>query len=201
MKLKTALRITLLTAALCLGANVFAQDVKSDGQAAPQNPQPAADGKITLLRHLGLTREQIQQIRRINAERKPLMDAAQERLREATKQLDDAIYADAVAEGEFEARLKNVQQAQAEVSRVRFATEFAIRRVLTPEQLVKFRELHDRFEAAQQNMQRQRRERILNRQNQTDLLRRPVQNNDQNPRRLIRQPQLQQPQPQPKRPQ
>lgn len=188
MKMNTLLRITILTATLGFGANVLAQDVKNDEQAAPQNPQPAADNKITLLRHLGLSREQIQQIRRINAERKPMMDAAQQRLREATKQLDDSIYADSVAEREFEARLKNVQQAQAEVSRVRFATEFAIRRVLTPEQLVKFRELHDRFEAAQQNLQNQRRERMLNRQNQTDLVRRPIQNNDQNQRRVIRQP-------------
>ncbi|MGB7201403.1 MAG: hypothetical protein WBD16_03945 [Pyrinomonadaceae bacterium] len=188
MKMNTLLRITILTAILGFGANVLAQDVKNDEQAAPQNPQPAADNKITLLRHLGLSREQIQQIRRINAERKPMMDAAQQRLREATKQLDDSIYADSVAEREFEERLKNVQQAQAEVSRVRFATEFAIRRALTPEQLVKFRELHDRFEAAQQNLQNQRRERMLNRQNQTDLVRRPIQNNDQNQRRVIRQP-------------
>lgn len=187
MKMNTLLRITILTATLGFGANVFAQDIKNDEQAAPQNPQRAADNKITLLRHLGLSREQIQQIRRINAERKPLMDAAQQRLREATKQLDDSVYADSVAEREFEERLKNVQQAQAEVSRVRFTTEFAIRRVLTPEQLVKFRELHDRFEAAQQNLQNQRRERILNRQNQTDLMRRRMQNNDQNQRPVIRQ--------------
>lgn len=187
MKLNNLLRISMLTATLGFGANVFAQDIKNDEQAAPQNPQRAADNKITLLRHLGLSREQIQQIRRINAERKPLMDAAQQRLREATKQLDDSVYADSVAEREFEERLKNVQQAQAEVSRVRFTTEFAIRRVLTPEQLVKFRELHDRFEAAQQNLQNQRRERILNRQNQTDLMRRRMQNNDQNQRPVIRQ--------------
>lgn len=187
MKLNNLLRISILIATLGFSANVFAQDVKNDEQAAPQSPQPAADNKITLLRHLGLSREQIQQIRRINAERKPMMDAAQQRLREATKQLDDSIYADSVAEREFEERLKNVQQSQAEVSRVRFATEFAIRRVLTPEQLVKFRELHDRFEAAQQNLQNQRRERMLNRQNQTDLTRRPMQNTDQNQRPVIRQ--------------
>jgi Spy/CpxP family protein refolding chaperone len=191
MKLNTFFKITILATTLFIGSNVFAQDVKTDEQQ-PQNNQPAVDNKITLLRHLGLTREQIQQIRRINAERKPLMDAAQQRLKEATKQLDDAIYADNVAEGEFQERLKNVQLAQAEVSRIRFANEFAIRRVLTPEQLVKFCELRDRFEAAKQNMQNQQRERVLNRQNQTDV--RPQRNNDQNLRRVIRQ------QPQPTRP-
>ena len=199
MKLNTFFKTVVLVATLSFGVSVFAQENKNDEQPS-QNPTPAAENKITLLRHLGLTREQIQQIRRINAERKPLMDAAQQRLRQATKQLDDAIYADTVAEGEFQERLKNVQQAQAEVSRVRFSTEFAIRRVLTAEQLGKFREMHDRFEAAQQNIQNQRRDRILNRQNQTDLVRRPSQNNDQNPRRLVRQPQQQQPAPQPTRP-
>lgn len=181
MKTHTLSKILILTLTLCIG--VFAQEVKTDEQPQP-NAQPTADNKVTLLRHLGLTREQIQQIRRINAERKPLMDAAQQRLREATKQLDDAIYADSFAEGEFQERLKNVQLAQAEVSKIRFASEFAIRRVLTAEQLVKFRELRNRFEAAQQNIQNQRRERILDRQNQTDS--RSLQNN-QNLRRVIRQ--------------
>lgn len=188
MKLKTVLKALLLTATLSVGANVLAQDVKPDEQP-PQNNAPAADNKTTLLRHLGLSREQIQQIRRINTERKPQMDAAQQRLREATSQLDDAIYADSVTEGEFQERLKNVQLAQSEVSKIRFSTEFAIRRVLTPEQLGKFRVLHDRFEAAQQNIQNQRRERMLNRQNQPGLVRRPVENNDQTNRRVVRQPQ------------
>jgi Spy/CpxP family protein refolding chaperone len=192
MKLQTFFRITLLATMLFIGAKVFAQDAKNDEQPQ-QTPQPVADNKITLLRHLGLTREQIQQILRINAERKPLMDAAQRRMSETTKQLDDTIYADNFDEREFQERLKNLQQDQAEVSRIRFSTEFAIRRVLTAEQLVKFRVLHDRFEAAQRNIQNQRRERILNRQNQTDLVRRPIQNNDQNVRRVIR-PDQQQPQ-------
>ena len=195
MKLKFFFKTLILIATLSLGVAVFGQDVKTDEQPTQPNPQPAADNKIMLLRHLGLTREQIQQIRRISAERKPLMDTAQQRLKELTKQLDSVIYADNIAEGEFQERLKSVQLAQAEVSKIRFSTEFAIRRVLTPEQLVKFRELHDRFEAAQQNIQNRRRERLLNRQNQTDLLRRPVQNDDQNLRRVIRQPQPQRPQP------
>lgn len=192
MKLNTIFKTITLTAALCLGANVLAQDVKTDEQPQP-NAQPAVDNKITLLRHLGLSPEQIQQIRRMNAERKPLMDAAQQRLREATKQLDDAIYADNVDEAEFQQRLRNVQLAQAEVSRIRYSNEFALRRVLTPEQLGKFRNLIRRFEAAQHNIQNQRRDRIQNRQNQTDL--RPQRNDDQNLQRIIRQRQQQQPQP------
>lgn len=197
MKIKTLSKIFILVATLCICSIAFAQEVKPDEQP-PQQSQLTVDSKIALLRHLGLAREQIQQIRRINAERKPLLDAAQQRLREATKRLDDAIYADNLAEAEFHERLKNVQQAQSEVSRIRFANELAIRRVLNPEQLVKFRDLRQRFETAQQNIQNNRRERTLNRQNAIDPVRRPIQNNDQNLRRVIRQrpgPQIRQPLP------
>lgn len=190
MKINTFLKTLILATTLCFGANVFAQEVKTDEQ--PQ-PQPTVDNKVTLLRHLGLSREQIQQIRRMNAERKPLMDAAQQRLREATEQLDKTIYAENVADGEFQEHLKAVQLAQAEVSKIRFANELAIRRVLTPEQLIKFRELRRRFEAAQQNFQNQRRERMLDQQNRTDY--RPLQNN-QNLRRVIKQNQQQPTRPQ-----
>ncbi len=182
MKLNTFFKIAILTATLCFGANIFAQDAKTDEQ--PQPNTPAVDNKVTLLRHLGLTREQIQQIRRMNAERKPLMDAAQQSVRDATQRLDETIYADNVADGEFQDRLKALQLAQAEVSRIRFMNELAIRRVLTPEQLVKFRELRRRFDAAQQNVQDKRRERQINRRNQTDIVR---PNEDPNRRRIIRQ--------------
>lgn len=195
MKIKTLSKIFPLILTLSLCASVFAQEVKNEEPLQQIPPPPAADNRGMLLRDLGLTRDQMQQIRRINAERKPLMEEAQRRLREANKQLDDAIYADTIAEAEFQERLKTVQQAQAEVSRIRFANEFAIRRVLTSEQLVKFRDLRQRFETAQQNIQNQRRERMLNRQNPTDLRPQP---GNQNLPRMIRQrqpPQIRQRQP------
>jgi Spy/CpxP family protein refolding chaperone len=74
------------------------------------------------------------------------MDAAQKKLRDATRSLNETIYADQVNESEVEARIKDRQVAQAEVERLRFMTELAVRRILTPEQLIKFRELRERFE-------------------------------------------------------
>lgn len=180
----------VLAAVSCFGAGVFAQQPQP-ADTPPQNVQQPPQDKLTLLRNLGLTREQIQQIRRINAERKPMMDAAAQRVRAANRRLDEVIYADNLAEGEFQERLKELQLAQAEVSRIRFSNELAIRRVLTPDQLVKFRELRDRFEAARENMQNRRRERILDRRPVEDIDRRPVDQrvvrplrNDQYPRRI-----------------
>jgi Spy/CpxP family protein refolding chaperone len=147
--------LTLLV--LCL-SGVFsgvlvAQDVKSgDVQAqTATRPDRPRDMRMNFLRGLGLSNEQIQQIRQINIDRRPLMEEAQTQFREANKLLDAAIYADQVNENDVEMRLKDVQKAQAEISRIRFMTELALRRVLTPEQLVRFRELRQRFEQARHN--------------------------------------------------
>ena len=119
-----------------------------------------------LLAELDLTKEQIQQIRRVNAEKRPLMQAAQQKHREANRNLDLAIYADNADETEIQARLKDVQLAQAEVFKIRAMTEFAIRKILTPEQLVKFRELRLRFMERMENRSTPRNNRPLNNPNQ-----------------------------------
>ena len=120
--------------------------------ASPPIIKPPVENRGEILKMLGLTREQMQTIRRINAGRKPLMDAAQTRSKEANKALDEAIYADQLNETDFQTRLQASQRAQAEIMRIRFATEFAVRRLLTPEQLVRFRELRQRFEKARENV-------------------------------------------------
>lgn len=104
------------------------------------------DFRTNALRQLGLSRNQLQRIRRLNVERKPLMDAAQMRLRKANRALDDAIYSDNATEADVQARLKEFQIAQADVARLRFMNEYGVRRILTPEQLVRFRDLRQRFE-------------------------------------------------------
>lgn len=137
--------ILIAFSVLAFGVAAFGQD------AAPsETPQPVAkkppDMRTAVLGQLGLSRDQIQQIRRVNIERKPLMDEAQKRLREANHLLDEAIYSDQVNEDDVRARLKEAQLAQAEVAKIRFMNEFAVRRILTPEQLVLFRDLRQKFE-------------------------------------------------------
>ena len=108
-----------------------------DGEMQPKRPN--------LIRLLGLTPEQAQHLRKLNQDRKPQMDSAMQRLRGANRALDETIYADSVDEAAFQARLKEVNQAQAEVARLRFTNELAVRKILTPDQLARFRDLRRRF--------------------------------------------------------
>ena len=133
---------------LFFAAAGFAQDAKTPDtpDAQHHDMQRPHDRRANFLHKLGLSPEQIEQIRQINLERRPLFNDAQERLREANRALDAAIYAEQVNENDFETKLKDVESAQAEVARIRFTNELAVRRVLTPEQLARFREMRQRFE-------------------------------------------------------
>ena len=109
-------------------------------QNAQPNPKNTKNNfrQGKLLQSLGLSKEQIQQIRRINGEKRIQINEAQMRLRQANRNLDQAIYADNVNEAEIQNRLKEVQNAHAEVIRIRALTELEVRKILTAEQLNKF---------------------------------------------------------------
>lgn len=140
MKILNLKKVILAVAMLLLSfAATYAQ------QNLQQKPPKDGFRQGEILRELGLSKEQMQQIRRINGERKQQMEDAQMRFREANRNLDMAIYADNVKEDEIQARIKEVQLAQAEIVKIRSLTELAVRKVLNPEQLAKFRELRERF--------------------------------------------------------
>ena len=142
---------------LAFAAAAFGQTAPAPTEtpAAPNVKKPQ-DMRTVVLGQLGLSRDQVQRIRRVNVERKPLMDEAQKHLREVNRALDEAIYADQVIETDVQAKLKEAQIAQGEVARVRFMSEFAVRRILTPEQLVRFRELRAKFEQTRENFDKAR---------------------------------------------
>lgn len=123
-----------------------------------------------LFRELGLTQEQRDAIRKYNDENRPAIQEAQRRVREANRELDQAIYSEKVEDAVVEEKLKSFQDAQAEASRLRFNSELALRKILTSEQLVKFVAIRRRFAEARQEMQQRRREdrpmRRLDRQGQ-----------------------------------
>ena len=123
----------------------------------PQDERP--DGRRpNLLAELGLSREQVQHIRQINQERRPLMMEAQRRMRIANHELDSAIYRDSASDEDFQIRLKEFQAAQAALARLRFESELSVRKVLTSEQLLRFRDLRSKFaEAAEGEMRNHRR--------------------------------------------
>jgi len=159
--------LTLIFVGLLLTVSfraVKAQDETAPPDATVQNfnkkPRP------NLLAELELSQEQIRQIRRINREKQPLIREAQQRLGEAKRNLDQAIYADTVDESDVQTKLKEVQIAQAEVFKIRSTTEFAVRKILTVGQLVKFREVRQRFTQTIEKRQNQPRNRRLNNPNQ-----------------------------------
>ena len=148
-------RSILLVAALAIFAiGVSAQN----GPPPPQNASEfdAQEPRPNLIENLGLSRDQIRQIRIMNRDRKPAMEAAQLRLREANRALDMSIYGDALDENLVQVRLKEFQQAQGEVARIRFQSEVELRKILTPEQLVRFRGLRARVAEARRNGQQRR---------------------------------------------
>jgi len=131
----------------------------SAAKAQNENPpQPPPDNSFrparpNLLGELGLSQEQIQQIQRINIESRTQMRAVQERVRTANRNLDQAVYADDANDSVIQERLKEVQAAQAEAIKIRINTEFEVRKVLTPEQLIKFREIRQKFAERMNNRQ------------------------------------------------
>jgi Spy/CpxP family protein refolding chaperone len=147
---------------LCSG-NVSAQD-NFDDDNPPNDQQPQ---RPNLLRELGLTQEQIREIRTINQSNRQDLRAAQAKVLEARRNLDQAIYSENANDATVKQRLKDFQDSQAEIARIRALTEFSIRKILTPEQLVRFRELRQQFE----QMRRKRR------QNQNPLRMRQMRRN------------------------
>lgn len=143
--------------------------------AQPLQDRPKDDKMrpMELFRRLGLSREQMQQIRRINQENQPLMREAQRRLGESNRALDIAIYADTVNESEIQTRLNEVQTAHEEVIKLRSAMELAVRKVLTLEQLAEFRRLRE--EMTRQNQERRMDNRDFPPQKRDDLPNRPIQ--------------------------
>ena len=123
----------------------------------PERRQMGGEDRPDLISELGLTAEQRQSIRQMNQARKPLMQELTARLREANQTLDMAIYADRLNEEEVTARLRDFQAAQAEVAKLRFRAELELRKVLTPEQLGKFRTLRERFARQREMRQDMRR--------------------------------------------
>lgn len=145
---------------ICIGfSSAFAQDDMMPPKEFKEARRP------NLLRELNLTPEQVEQIRQINLVNKEKVREAQIRAREATKNLDQAIYADVQDENVINERVRQLQAAQAELTKLRAATEFAVRKILTPEQLTRFRELRQQFMQMRNNRQNNRFERQNRRRN------------------------------------
>src|SRR5687768_11519894 len=142
--MKSSINRSLLFLAMIVlaAATASAQNAPPLGDDDPKLPRAAA--RRNLLRQLGLSRVQVRQVSQLNVGRRPLMQSAQQRFREANRLLDEAIYADKLDEAKVQEKIKEVQQAQAELIRARSMSELALRKILTPEQLTRFRQMRQR---------------------------------------------------------
>jgi Spy/CpxP family protein refolding chaperone len=144
--MKTLMQNVLLSLAVLMAVSsaAVAQDGPPRGRVDQKRPR--ANLRRDLFRELGLNPYQKGQIGQLNLRRRPLLQAAQQRFREANQRLDQAIYSDQLNETEVQDRLKEVQLAQAELIRLRSMNELAIRKLLTPDQLTRFRKMRQTFE-------------------------------------------------------
>lgn len=177
--------LNLITATLLIFIFFFA----ADAQQTDSGYQDADDvsARPNLLRELDLSANQIRQIRRLNQERRAIMQQAQRRLREANQSLDRAVYADGEDDAEIQSRLREVQTAHQELVKQRTITEREIRRVLTGAQLAKFRALRGRFKQNENTAGESKNNRIINRQNNLRNLPKNLRLNRRNNRPLRRQ--------------
>lgn len=149
--LKAAQLMLSLLFVCALSANVGAQENGGPVEGEQNNVNRNSGD---LIRALKLTPEQIAQIRTIREQHKDERRLVTERLRNAQRALDEAIYTDDVSEAMIEERARELAAAQAAAVRLRALTELGIRRVLTPEQLNTLRSLRLR-QAEQRRLERE----------------------------------------------
>ena len=117
----------------------FAQESGTNQPPRPENQQPAANQDA--VEGLQLTGEQRASIRAIRVASRDEQMAANQRLRKARLALEDALDAEYPNEALVEQLAKEVGEAQFSVVRIQALREVRIRRILTPEQQAKLREL------------------------------------------------------------
>ena len=125
----------LLLLLIAPASRVFAQTTGEAAQGDTVQGSPDADWVTAL----GLTPEQMGSIRAIRRQNRLELQTARQRLSQARRSLDEAIYSDDTNDALIEQRTREVGEAQASEVRLRAKTELGIRRVLTPQQLSTFR--------------------------------------------------------------
>ena len=122
------------------------QPAGASQQTPPPNNNQTPPKPVNLLQLLNLTPDQLQQIRAVNQEMRENVRAANIKLRDARRALDAAIYADVPNQGVVDDRARELGEAQTAAIKVRAEVEFRIRQILTPDQLLRFRDLRRQFE-------------------------------------------------------
>jgi Spy/CpxP family protein refolding chaperone len=133
--------VALMVVAGGITSRVSAQDNPPAGEMMPegQNQQLPELGQL-----LNLSPDQRRQLFAINQRTAPEFRRARQRMQQARKELDDAIYGDEADEALVAGKVQQFNQAQGELERMRTIREFRIRQILTPEQLATVRDIRIR---------------------------------------------------------
>jgi Spy/CpxP family protein refolding chaperone len=135
---RMAATVTMLF--IILFAVSSSQEARAQNPAeTPQNEQAQENPDTGWRNQLNLTPDQVTKIRTILEQNKTERQAARRRVNQAQRALDQAIYSDTANQAEITQRTHELSEAQTAEVRLRAATELNISRVLTPEQLNKFR--------------------------------------------------------------
>jgi Spy/CpxP family protein refolding chaperone len=135
-----SLFLLALSATLILALSVTSVSAQQPQQQTETQQAPANQDPLTELAK-DLSPEQRQQIRLAVESTKAERNAANQRLRQAQVAYEEALDADNPSEEVIEKRAREVGEAQASLLRARANMEIRIRRVLTPAQQAKLREL------------------------------------------------------------
>jgi len=136
----SSLFLLALSTALILASSVTSTSAQQAQQQTETQPAPANQDPLTELAR-DLSPEQRQQIRLAVESTKADRNAANRRLQQAQAAYQEALDADNPSEELIEKRAREVGEAQASLLRARALMEIRIRRVLTPAQQTKLREL------------------------------------------------------------
>ena len=108
------------------------------------NGQPARQNRLA--KELDLSQDQMVKIRQIRKRTARNLRQARQNFQVAKRELDEAIYADTVSEEDLRIKLNRVSDAQAEITKTQALREYAVRKVLNPDQLKRFRKLRKNFQ-------------------------------------------------------
>ena len=166
-----ALVALVLTALLFLFAPAQARAQVGNANANAQGEgeqQGTGEQNANLADQLKLTPEQVGKIAEIREQTKEERRLVNQRVRQAQRALEEAIYSDSANEALIETRSRELSTAQAEAVRMRSRMDLKVRSVLTPEQLTTLRSIRARARARQQER------RLLNPNREQRLLRGPL---------------------------
>lgn len=140
--IKRNLQILIFAVILLFGGFTLVNAQNGEPPVTEETTQTNADW----LRSLNLSREQIQQLRRINGEWNPRLKQAQKQFKDAQRELNESIYRDELNDSLIQEKMGALQNAHTELIRTRTVMQTMIRRVLNNDQLAKFRRFREQAE-------------------------------------------------------